>query len=117
MSRKLATKLFVTALVTCPFWLGPALMASANISEGRAPWVEKPFVLDIEAAEIAKSGFRSFEEARQDLIDSREKAVMIRQAKAQGAAEFVGMSFLVILCAWFLKMVWIDDIYGSRPRP
>ena len=107
MKRNLAIRLFLTAVVTFPIWLGPVRTASVNISQGRAPWVEKDkeFVLDIEAANLAKHGY-SFEDARQQIIDDRAEAEKIREIKTKGVIEFFSRAWGFIVFTGFLVLIW-----------
>lgn len=106
MRRNLAIRLFLTAVVSFPIWFAPVLTASINVSEGRAPWKDKKFVLDIEAAKLAQHGYYSFEDARQGLIDSRAREEQIREFKAQGVSEFLLSALGFIVFTGVLILIW-----------
>jgi hypothetical protein len=106
MRRTLAIRLFLTAVVSFPIWFAPVLTASINVSEGRAPWKDKKFVLDIEAAKLAQQGYYSFEDARQGIIDGRARAEQIREFKTQGVSEFLLNALGFIVITGFLIMIW-----------
>jgi hypothetical protein len=107
VKRNLSIQLFLTSVVTFPIWFGPVRTASINVSEGRAPWVEKDkeFVLLIEAAKLAQHGY-TFEDARQRLIDGRAEAERIREIKIQGMNEFFTRAWGFIVLTGLLVLIW-----------
>jgi len=115
MKRNLAIRLFLTAVVTFPIWLGPVRKTSINVSEGRAPWVDidKEFALETEAAKLAKHGYYTFEDARLILIKDRAEAERIREIKTQGVIEFFWRMWGFIVFAGLLVLIWRTPI--SKP--
>ena len=105
MRRNLAIRLLLTAVLSFPIWFAPVLTASINVSEGRAPWKDKEFVLDIEAAKLAKYGY-SFEDARQRIINSRAREEEELKLKAQGVSEFLFDAVGFIVFSGFLILIW-----------